>query len=297
MKKFNFLKFSKGHYFGIAVLLILIGIMQIFIFWYKSKPSSTTIALSQDEKNWLASQNEIDSLKEVNQESSNKIYPFNPNFITDYKGYKLRMTTAQIDKLHNFRMQNKYVNSNAEFQKLTGVSDVWMKQYAQYFKFPDWVTNMSLNTYPSNSENNYQKFEKKETKIVVQDINTANQVELEKVYMIGEKLAVKIIAEREKFGGFANMEQLSFIWGISPEAIEDLNKKFQIKSVGNLKKIKINELPIKELQQFPYFNYTIAKNIVTYRSMNGEFKNIEDLTKVKQFPVEKLKIIAVYLEF
>ena len=64
MKKFNFLKFSKGHYFGIAVLLILIGIMQIFIFWYKSKPSSTTIALSQDEKNWLASQNEIDSLKE-----------------------------------------------------------------------------------------------------------------------------------------------------------------------------------------------------------------------------------------
>ena len=115
--------------------------------------------------------------------------------------------------------------------------------------------------------------------------------------MTGKKLAVKIIAEREKFGGFANMEQLSFIWGISPEAIEDLNKKFQIKSVGNLKKIKINELPIKELQQFPYFNYTIAKNIVTYRSMNGEFKNIEDLTNVKQFPVEKLKIIAVYLEF
>jgi DNA uptake protein ComE-like DNA-binding protein len=207
------------------------------------------------------------------------------------------MTIAQIDKLHNLRKQNKYVNSNAEFQKLTGVSDVWMKQYAQYFKFPDWVTNMSLNKYPSNSENKYQKFEKKETKIVVQDINTANQVELEKVYMIGEKLAVKIIAEREKFGGFANMEQLSFIWGISPEAIEDLNKKFQIKSVGNLKKIKINELPIKELQQFPYFNYTIAKNIVTYRSMNGEFKNIEDLTKVKQFPIEKLKIIAVYLEF
>ena len=115
--------------------------------------------------------------------------------------------------------------------------------------------------------------------------------------MIGEKLALKIIAEREKFGGFADMEQISFIWGISLEAIADLNKRFQIKSTGNLKKIKINELPIKELQQFPYFNYYIAKNIVTYRSMNGEIKNIEDLTNVKQFPVEKLKIIAVYLEF
>lgn len=291
------IKFSKGHYFGIAILLALVGLLQISFYWYSNQVSSDAVNLPQEEKNWLLQQNGIDSLKEVTQENAAKIYPFNPNFISDYKGYKLGMTVEQIDKLHKLRKQNKYVNSNAEFQKLTGVSNDWMKQYAPYFKFPDWVTNKSSNKYPSNFENKYQKFEKKETKIVVQDINTADQVELEKVYMIGEKLALKIIAEREKFGGFSNMEQLTFIWGISPDAIEDLNKRFEIKSLGNIKKIKINELPIKELQQFPYFNYTIAKNIVTYRSMNGEIKNIEDLTNVKQFPVEKLKIIAVYLEF
>jgi DNA uptake protein ComE-like DNA-binding protein len=291
------IKFSKGHYFGIAILLALIGLLQVCFYWFDNQESLSDVNLSHDDKNWLQQQNSIDSLKEVTQEAATKIYPFNPNFISDYKGYKLGMTVEQIDKLHKLRKQNKYVNSNAEFQKLTGVSNNWMKQYAPYFKFPDWVTNKSSNKYPSNFENKYQKFEKKETKIIVQDINTANQVELEKVYMIGEKLALKIIAEREKFGGFADMEQISFIWGISLEAIADLNKRFQIKSTGNLKKIKINELPIKELQQFPYFNYYIAKNIVTYRSMNGEIKNIEDLTNVKQFPVEKLKIIAVYLEF
>lgn len=291
------IKFSKGHYFGIAILLILVGVLQINLYWFTHQPSSENINLPQEEKNWLLQQNGIDSLKEVNQENTAKIHPFNPNFISDYKGYKLGMTVAQIDKLHNFRKQNKYVNSNSEFQQLTGVSNDWMKKYAPYFKFPDWVTNKSSSKYPSNFKNEYVKFEKKEAKIVVQDINTASQVELEKVYMIGEKLALKIIAEREKFGGFSDMEQISFIWGISPEAIEDLNKKFEIKSLGNIKKIKINELSIKELQQFPYFNYTIAKNIVTFRSMNGEIKNIEDLTNVKQFPVEKLKIIAVYLEF
>lgn len=291
------IKFSKGHYFGIAILLALIGLMQLSFYWFNNQPSSDKIMISQEEKNWLLQQNNVDSLKEVNKENANKIYPFNPNFISDYKGYKLGMTVEQIDKLHNLRKQNKYVNSKAEFQKLTGVSNEWMKKYAPYFKFPDWVTNKSAKKFSSNFENKYQKFEKKETKIVVQDINTANQTELEKVYMIGEKLALKIIAEREKFGGFANMEQLGFIWGISPEAIADLNKRFQIKSTANLKKIKINELPIKELQQFPYFNYYIAKNIVTYRSMNGEIKNIDDLTNIKQFPVEKLKIIAVYLEF
>jgi DNA uptake protein ComE-like DNA-binding protein len=291
------LRFSKGHYFGIAILICSIGLLQLFIYWFNNQKDTTSLDLTQEEKNWLLAQNEIDSIKEVNQENSNKIYPFNPNFISDYKGYKLGMTETQIDILHQFRKQNKYVNSNAEFQKLTGVSNEWMKQYAPYFKFPDWVTNKTSKNYQSKYENTYQKFDKKETKIVVQDLNKANQAELEKVYMIGEKLALKIISERERFGNFASMDQLGFIWGISPEAIADLNKKFQIKTSGNLKKININTSTIKELQQFPYFNYTIAKNIVTFRSMNGDFKSSEDLTNVKQFPLEKLKIIALYLEF
>jgi DNA uptake protein ComE-like DNA-binding protein len=291
------LRFSKGHYFGIAILICSIGLLQLFIYWYNNQKDTTALDLTQEDKNWLLAQNEIDSIKEVNQENSNKIYPFNPNFISDYKGYKLGMSETQIDILHQFRKQNKYVNSNAEFQKLTGVSNEWMKQYAIYFKFPEWVTNRTSKNYQSKYENTYQKFDKKESKIVVQDLNTANQVELEKAYMIGEKLALKIISERDKFGSFASMEQLGFIWGISPEAIADLNKKFQIKSSGNLKKININTSTIKELQQFPYFNYTIAKNIVTFRSMNGDFKSSEDLTNVKQFPLEKLKIIALYLEF
>jgi DNA uptake protein ComE-like DNA-binding protein len=291
------LRFSKGHYFGIVILICSIGLLQLFIYWFNNQKDTTSLDLTPEEKNWLLAQNEIDSLKEAAQENSNKIYPFNPNFISDYKGYKLGMTETQIDILHQFRKQNKYVNSNAEFQKLTGVSNEWMKQYAIYFKFPDWVTNGTSKNYQSKFVSTYKKFDKKESKIVVQDLNTANQVELEKVYMIGEKLAVKILSEREKFGNFASMEQLGFIWGISPEAIEDLNKKFQIKSSGNLKKININTFTIKELQQFPYFNYTIAKNIVTFRSMNGDFKSSEDLTNVKQFPLEKLKIIALYLEF
>jgi DNA uptake protein ComE-like DNA-binding protein len=291
------LRFSKGHYFGIAILICSIGLLQLFIYWFNNQMDTTSLDLTQEEKNWLLAQNEIDSIKEVNQENSNKIYPFNPNFISDYKGYKLGMTEAQIDKLHQFRKQNKYVNSKSEFQKLTGVSNEWMKQYAIYFKFPDWVTNKTSKNYQSKYDNTYQKFDKKETKIVVQDLNKANQAELEKAYMIGEKLALKIISERDKFGSFASMEQLGFIWGISPEAIADLNKKFQIKSSENLKKININTSTIKELQQFPYFNYTIAKNIVTFRSMNGDFKSSEDLTNVKQFPLEKLKIIALYLEF
>ncbi len=103
--------------------------------------------------------------------------------------------------------------------------------------------------------------------------------------------------EKEKFGAFVSMEQFQFIWGISPEAIEDLQKRFFVKNTSTITKIAINELSIKELAKFPYFNYAIAKEIVIYRSMNNGIKEIADLTKIKGMPNEKIKIIALYLEF
>ena len=91
------------------------------------------------------------------------------------------------------------------------------------------------------------------------------------------------------------MEQMSDVWGSAPEVVEKLNKSFKVVN-PNPKKININNASIKELGQFPYFRFPISKNIVTYRSMNGDLK-IEDLTKIKDFPVDKIKIIALYLEF
>ena len=64
----------------------------------------------------------------------------------------------------------------------------------------------------------------------------------------------------------------------------------------NLPKIQINEASVKELSAFPYFKYPISRNIVVYRSMNGDIK-LDDLTKIKGMPIDKIKIIALYLDF
>lgn len=294
MSKFRWIfTFSKGHYAGLLLLVFLIVSAQLVIYILQHQEASSFNQLNKEEKEWLAIQAEIDSVKSVQAEEQGKIYPFNPNFITDYKGYKLEMTVNQIDRLHQLRAQNKYVNSAVEFQKITGVSSKWLKKYAPYFKFPDWVSKSNAKKSLHN-EFVQNKTIKKNT---VKDINTATQSDLEAVFMIGEKLAQRIILERTKLGGFVSMEQLAFIWGISEEALQDIATKFIVKENPALHKIDINNASMKELSQFPYFNYTIAKNIVTYRSMHGEIKNGEDLTNVKQFPVDKIKIIALYLTF
>lgn len=283
--------FSSEHRSGIFVLSLLIVLVQVFYYFYKNR-TQPNYKPSEEEIQWLAIQQEIDSLKGIQSQTKSKIYPFNPNFITDYKGYMLGMSVAEIDKLHQFRAQDKFVNSAQEFQKVTGVSDSLLAVLSPYFKFPDWVTQRN-----NQKQKDDYAFSNDKVKKELVDANLATKEQWMAVYGIGEKLSEIILRDKEKFGAFASIEQLQYVWGISPEVYQKIQGGFFVpESVVNLKKININTASVKELAAFPYFNYKLAKSIVTYRSMNGEIHNFEDLTKINEFPVEKIKIIALYLE-
>ena len=289
--------FSREHRSGIFLLLLIIIAFQLF--WYFFDFNSTVSKKpSTEEMEWLAMQGEIDSLKKLNNDKKYEIKPFNPNFITDYKGSVLGMSVEEIDRLHRFRAEDKYVNSAIEFQKVTKVSDELLAKIAPHFKFPDWVSNKSNSSYKNYpSENsNYNKFSKEKT-VFQKDINMATKEDLMEVYGIGDKISDIILQERNKFGAFASLEQLQYVWGVSPEAYQNIQERFFIGQNLSINKIDINNLSIKELSKFPYFDYNLARQIVIYRSANDEIKNIEDLTKIKGMPNEKIKIIALYLEF
>ncbi|WP_310377872.1 helix-hairpin-helix domain-containing protein [Flavobacterium sp.] len=283
--------FSIAQRTGIFLLFTIIIALQSFYYFIDfSQPHVT----SSEKEKWRSIQYEIDAAKKEKAHYIPKIYPFNPNFITDYKGYKLGMSVAEIDRLLAFRKQNKYVNSPKEFQAVTKVSDSLLNAISPYFKFPDWVNNkkefVSFKKYP------YSAFAKKE-KIVVIDINKASQEDLIKIYGIGEAISLRILKFKESLGGFVSMEQMNDVWGLSPEVIENLKTHFKVLALPNLKKIDINNASMKELSLFPYFKYPLSKNIVTYRSMNGDIKNSEDLTKIKGLSTDKANIIALYLNF
>lgn len=288
----SFFIFSKAQAKGILLLFSIIIILQLFIFFFDFR---MPLKSDPEKEKWMAIQSELDVEKKNLNYQKKKIFPFNPNFISDYKGYKLGMSVAEIDRLHAFRRKNSYVNSAEEFQKVTLVSDSLLNELAPYFKFPSWVIKRTTQTRGSYK----QAYSKQQHLFVQQDINLATKEDLIAVYGIGEKLATRLLLERERFQVFLSMEQFQFIWGLNPEAIQDLQKKFTIKSSTTIsfKKIAINELSVKELSQFPYFNYSLAKEIVKYRSMNGDIKEIADLTKIKGMPNDKIKIIALYLEF
>ncbi|OOV20286.1 helix-hairpin-helix domain-containing protein [Flavobacterium sp. LM4] len=286
------MKFTSQERKGIFFLLILIIALQLFYFF---SDFSQTEKNSPEKEQWLALQSEVDSLKTIQKDNKPKVYSFNPNFISDYKGYKLGMSIQEIDRLFAFRKENKYVNSAKEFQEVTKISDSLLNAISPYFKFPNWFQNKKT-TKTYDNEYVHKSFSKKE-KFTILDINQATQDDFMKINGIGEALSSRILKQKESLEAFVSMEQINDVWGLSPEIVRELKKHFRVSSFPKIKKIPVNDASLKELSQFPYFRYTLAKQIVTYRSMNGNIKNIEDLINIKGFPVEKANIIGLYLEF
>ena len=197
-------QFSNKQRSGIFLLLALIIVAQcIYSFIDFSKDE---IPVNQEELNVF--RNELDSLRLVEIENNKpKIYPFNPNFITDYKGYTLGMTNEEIDRLLNFRKQNNWINSVKQFQKVTQVSDSLLHKISPFFKFPDWVTNpnRASKNYPVDNFSEKDSWRKGksysnspkpfEQKI---DLNKATASQLQRVYGIGEAYSKRIIKYRCK---------------------------------------------------------------------------------------------------
>ncbi|MFS4482072.1 ComEA family DNA-binding protein [Hyunsoonleella sp. 2307UL5-6] len=280
--------FTKEQRNGIFLLLFIIVVLQCIYFFVDF--SSEDVLVNQER---LAQyEKEIDSLKALKiAQSKPGVYPFNPNYITDYKGSTLGMTTTEIDKLLAFRKKNKWINSSKQFQDVTGVSDSLLAQISPYFKFPDWVTNPK----PKSS---YTKTYRTSPKTYIQkkDLNTATARQLQGVNGIGKKLSERIVKYRDKFkGGFIADVQLQDVYGLSPEVILKIKEDFTVKTPRAIKTLNINMATVDDLVSIHHIDYEIAYNIIEYRNLHESFKNLDELSKVKDFPTNKLEIIQLSL--
>ncbi|WP_341216417.1 helix-hairpin-helix domain-containing protein [uncultured Wocania sp.] len=279
--------FSKEQRNGIFLLILLIIVLQCVYFFVDKDYQD--ISVNQEE---LAKfQKEIDSLKLVElEERKSKIYPFNPNYVTDYKGASLGMSNEEIDRLHAFRKQNKWVNSSKEFQEVTKISDSLLNTISPYFKFPDWVINPKPKSNVTVYNNAPKTFAQK------QDLNTATAKQLQKVNGIGEYYSERIVKFRNKFdGGFIADVQLQDIYGLTPEVIEKITNQFTVKTPRPIKKININKAKIEDLVNIQHIDYDLAHEIVEQRKLRDGYKSLNELIKVKDFPVNKIEIIKLYL--
>jgi len=239
----------------------------------------------------LEMQSKIDVLKaNALVKDSVKLLPFNPNFITDYKGYVLGMSVQEIDRLHAFRSNDSYVNSAEEFQKVTYVSDSLLSTIGPYFKFPEWTKKRTQYSTTDHGETKPLK-----SAFTVKDLNSATAEDLKSIYGIGDKLSARIIKFRDRLGGFLVDEQLYDVYGLEKEVVQRALKKFKVLKTPQIEKININTASAKTLTKLIYLQKDVALNIVSYRNSKGSIDSFEELAKIENFPAEKIHRIALYL--
>ncbi|WP_417620104.1 ComEA family DNA-binding protein [Oceanihabitans sediminis] len=287
--------FTRKQRNGIFLLLFIIVALQCFSFFVLPKLLNKASAEDISNPQQLdLFRKEMDSLRFVEAEKRKpKIYPFNPNFITDYKGYTLGMSTAEIDRLLEYRSQDKWINSTKEFQQVTQVSDSLLNIISPFFKFPEWVTNPKPKT-PSSFKSTPSSTSPKTFQQKI-DLNKATALQLQKVHGIGETFSDRIIKYRNKHQGFIADVELQEVYGLKPEVIDNILKEFTVKSPKQVKTIGLNTASRDELVLIPYIDYEVAHQIIEYRTLREGFQSLEELTKVKDFPIQKIDIIKLYL--
>jgi DNA uptake protein ComE-like DNA-binding protein len=283
--------FSKQQRSGILLLLLLI-ISLLCVYWFIDFSEENTFDTSSTEI--VSIQKELDSLQLVEIENRKpKKYPFNPNFITDYKGYVLGMSNEEIDRLLQYRKEDKWINSVADFKRVTGVSDSLLNELSPYFKFPEWVTNpktkSNFKDYKSEKGFAEKPFAQKT------DLNKATEEQLQQVSGIGEALSKRIVSDREKVGGFSNDIELNSVYGLNPEVVQRILNLFTVKTPREITKINVNKASASDIATIPGISFEMAKKIWEFRRLREKINNIQELDKIEGMTERKLQLIQLYL--
>ena len=272
--------YTKRQRNGILFLLFTLAVILIAIDYLNNKEEFV-----YNEYEFDLIQHKIDSLKRLKTDiPAYKEHRFNPNYLTDYKAYRLGLSVEEIDRLFLFRQNGNFVNSRDEFQQVTKVSDSLLNHIAPLFSFPKWVTKKKTSV----SKNRRSGPE-------TIGLNFVSVKDLMDIEGMEFKIAKRILAYKKFLGGYSFSNQLYEVYDIKNDLVPVVLKRYPILTPPEIQKTNVNQATFKEILSNPYLDYGLTKKIMELRDAELRINNLEDLKKIDSFPLENFDRIALYL--
>jgi DNA uptake protein ComE-like DNA-binding protein len=152
-----------------------------------------------------------------------------------------------------------------------------------------WSTSgRSTQAYP----NTYPR--KTREPILPIDINRADSVQLLPLPGIGPVFAGRLIKYRGLLGGYASVDQLMEVYGMSLETFDMIADRIVIDTTS-LIKLDLNSATFRELLRHPYLEYEDVKALVNYRDFAESIQSLQELEDNFILPDSVLNRVIPYI--
>lgn len=95
-------------------LLFLIIHLLISLLYKQSRQNSETLVVNKETQHLIDS---LKGLKIASNKARDSIYPFNPNYISDFKAYQLSISPAAVERIRAYRASGNYLLSEEDLKK------------------------------------------------------------------------------------------------------------------------------------------------------------------------------------
>lgn len=195
--------------------------------------------------------------------SKAKLFAFDPNTASAEELVKLGLREKTAQTLIKFRSKGFVFKQKTDLKKIYGLSE------KLYFRLePYIVIKHSNNTRTWEKSNAYSK-KNSQTKL---ELNGADSLALIDLKGVGPGYTKRILKYRSILGGFASIEQIKEVYGMTDELYELIKSQCSVNATL-LKKININTVDFKVLNKHPYVSYELTKQIFNSRK-NGPISEI-----------------------
>ena len=271
--------FSKGERVAIVTILALILVLILACLFRPSRKSLSDASLHDLDSLLALRQAAIELQQQQQAEKPQEVtelhpFPFNPNTITEEEWLQIGLTDRQVRSIMNYKAKGGRFYSKSDVEKLYAISEEEYAQLEPFIVLPEVARgNTSKPTAKKQERQAFDDKPKPEKKAIpVVDLNTVDSTTLVELPRMGGYMASRIIAFREKLGGFVEVAQLLDVKGLDSTRFAAMRPYLLIGDTET-RKIDVNREDFKTLVGHPYLSYEQVKRIFRQRETRGMIKN------------------------